>query len=154
MTRLGVFGGTFDPPHIAHLILAAEAHFQLGLDRLLWVLTPSPPHKSDRQITSVTDRLPMVQSAIDGNPDLTVIDVSPDYAKGHLPGAVNYYLGDGSLDAAIPNLDKNAMYLVYCHFESASRAGAQKLEDAGFQNVYRLDGDYSAWVAFGYPIEK
>ena len=90
---------------------------------------------------------------IDDNPDLIIIDVSPVYAAGHLPGAVNYYFGDGSLDAAIPMLDKNATYLVYCHAESASRLGAQKLVDAGFVNVYRLEGDYQAWVEAGYPIE-
>jgi rhodanese-related sulfurtransferase len=90
---------------------------------------------------------------IDENPDLVIIDVSPIYAAGHLPGAVNYYLGDGSLDAALPMLDKDAMYLVYCHTESVSREGAQKLVDAGFTNVYRLEGEYDAWVDAGYPIE-
>ena len=45
MQTIGIFGGTFDPPHMGHLILAAEACAQLGLDRLLWVLTPDPPHK-------------------------------------------------------------------------------------------------------------
>jgi rhodanese-related sulfurtransferase len=90
---------------------------------------------------------------IDENPGVIVIDVSPHYAAGHLPGAVSYYLGDGSLDAAIPMLDENATYLVYCHVESVSRQGAQKLVDAGFTNVYRLDGDYQAWVDAGYPIE-
>ncbi|PLX27692.1 hypothetical protein C0583_00430 [Candidatus Parcubacteria bacterium] len=91
---------------------------------------------------------------IDSNSDLIIIDVSPSYGNGHLPGAVNYYLGDGSLDEAIPNLDKNKTYLVYCHVESVSRAGAQKLIDAGFEKVYRLDGDYPAWEAAGYEIEK
>ena len=90
---------------------------------------------------------------IDGDPDVIIIDVSPAYAAGHLPGAVNYYLGDGSLDAAIPMLDKDATYLVYCHVESVSRQGAQKLVDAGFTNVYRLEGDYAAWVDAGYPTE-
>lgn len=65
--RLGIFGGTFDPPHIAHLILAAEAHFQLGLERILWVLTPDPPHK-DRPITPVADRLLMLDAAIADDP--------------------------------------------------------------------------------------
>jgi adenylyltransferase/sulfurtransferase len=91
---------------------------------------------------------------IDNNPDLIVIDVSPAYAQGHLPRAVNYYLGDGSLDEAIPSLDKNGKYLVYCHVDSVAIAGAQKLVDAGFKNVYRLEGNYAAWVAAGYEIEK
>ncbi len=90
---------------------------------------------------------------IDYIPELIVIDVSPKYAEGHLPRAVNYYVGDGSLDAAIPNLDPNAEYLVYCHVDSASILGAQKLVDAGFTNVYRLEGNYAAWVEAGYPVE-
>ena len=90
---------------------------------------------------------------IDSNPDLIVIDVSPRYGEGHLPGAVNYYVGDGSLDEAIPQLEKSADYLVYCHVDSAAIAGAQKLVDAGFKNVYLLEGNYAAWVDAGYPIE-
>lgn len=91
---------------------------------------------------------------MDSNSDLVVIDVSPHYDEGHLPGAVSYYLGDGSLDAAIPNLDKDDTYLVYCHVDSVSIAGAQKLIDAGFEKVYRLEGNYSAWVKAGFEIEK
>jgi rhodanese-related sulfurtransferase len=91
---------------------------------------------------------------IDTKPELIVIDVSPNYDNGHLPGAVNYYVGDGSLDEAIPSLDKDKEYLVYCHIDSAAISGAQKLIDAGFTKVYRLEGNYSAWVDAGYPIEK
>ena len=91
---------------------------------------------------------------IDENPDLIIIDVSPKYDDGHLPGAINYYIGDGSLDDAIPTLDPEAKYLVYCHVDSASIPGAQKLVDAGFKNVYRLEGNYAAWVDAGYEVEK
>ena len=90
---------------------------------------------------------------IDNTPDLIIIDVSPHYDQGHLPGAVNYYLGDGSLDEAIPTLDTTKPYLVYCHVDSVSISGAQKLVDAGISTVYRLEGNYQAWVAAGYPIE-
>jgi rhodanese-related sulfurtransferase len=105
--------------------------------------------------TGYVDVTPQEAKAlIDNNPDLVIIDVSPDYANGHLPDAINYYVGDGSLENAIPMLDKDATYLVYCHVESASRAGAQALVDAGFKNVYRLAGEYGAWVDAGYPVEK
>jgi len=108
----------------------------------------------EEQAGSYTDiSAPEAKQLIDDNPEVIIIDVSPIYAAGHLPGAVNYYVGDGSLDAAIPMLDENATYLVYCHAESASRQGAQKLVDAGFTNVYRLEGEYDAWVDAGYPIE-
>ena len=90
---------------------------------------------------------------IDTKQDLIIIDVSPNYDNGHIPGAVNYYVGDGSLDNAIPNLDKDKEYLVYCHVDSASISGAQKLIDAGFKTVYRLEGNYQAWIDAGYPTE-
>ncbi len=101
-----------------------------------------------------TDLTPLeAKDMIDTNVDLIVVDVSPAYDDGHLPGAVSFPLGDGSLDDAIPSWDTAGEYLIYCHSESASREGAQKLVDAGFTNVYRLDGDYGAWVDAGYPVE-
>jgi len=66
--RLGIFGGTFDPPHLGHLILACEARAQLGLTRLLWVLTPSPPHKPNQPISALADRLAMLRLALQDEP--------------------------------------------------------------------------------------
>src|SRR6478672_7477832 len=65
--RLGVFGGTFDPIHIAHLAVAEEAAETLGLERVLFVPAGIPPHKPDRTITAGEDRLAMVELAIAGN---------------------------------------------------------------------------------------
>jgi rhodanese-related sulfurtransferase len=103
---------------------------------------------------SFTDLSPAEAKELIETTDVIVIDVSPHYSNGHLPGAVHYYLGDGSLDEAIPSLDPNATYLVYCHIDSVAITGAQKLVDAGFANVYRLEGNYSAWVAAGYEVEQ
>jgi nicotinate-nucleotide adenylyltransferase len=66
--RIGIFGGTFDPPHLGHLILASEAHAQLRLNRLFWVLTPIPPHKLNRPISSLGDRQAMVKLALKDEP--------------------------------------------------------------------------------------
>ena len=66
--RVGLFGGTFDPPHVGHLILAAEAKSQLELTRLLWTVTPDPPHKQDQTITALEHRLAMVRLAIHADP--------------------------------------------------------------------------------------
>lgn len=65
--RLGIFGGTFDPPHVGHLILAMEAYDQLKLDSVLWVLAPNPPHKLGKKISPLEIRIEMVQAAIDGD---------------------------------------------------------------------------------------
>ena len=67
-TKIGFFGGTFDPPHIGHLILASEAAHQFGLSRLLWVLNPDPPHKQEQAITPLLHRLEMLEHMISDNP--------------------------------------------------------------------------------------
>lgn len=81
--QIGLFGGTFDPPHLGHLILAAEAFSQLDLDRLLWILTPDPPHKQDQVITPVEHRLAMVQLAIADNPSFELSRVELDRPGPH-----------------------------------------------------------------------
>ena len=81
--RIGIFGGTFDPPHIGHLILAAEAQSQLCLDRILWVLTPYPPHKQGHDITSIQHRIDMVQLAIAGNTSFMLSRVDIDRNPPH-----------------------------------------------------------------------
>jgi nicotinate-nucleotide adenylyltransferase len=85
MDRLGVFGGTFDPPHCGHLTLANEAARQLKLNLVLWVLTPDPPHKRGRKITPWQIRLEMVEAAVASMPQfkISLVDVDrppPQYA--------------------------------------------------------------------------
>jgi nicotinate-nucleotide adenylyltransferase len=94
--RIGLFGGTFDPPHIGHLILAAEAQSQMGLDRLFWILTPNPPHKKDQPITPLKDRLAMVRLALADSPafELSTIDIDrpdPQYALDTVKIVANQY---------------------------------------------------------------
>jgi nicotinate-nucleotide adenylyltransferase len=64
---VGVFGGTFDPIHYAHLAVAEEAAEALGLERVLFVPAGRPPHKPDQVITPAAHRLAMVELAIAGN---------------------------------------------------------------------------------------
>ena len=66
--RLGILGGTFDPIHIGHLILAEETRLKLQLDQVIFMPAAQPWRKSDRQVTPAADRLAMVLAAIDGNP--------------------------------------------------------------------------------------
>jgi nicotinate-nucleotide adenylyltransferase len=80
---IGVFGGTFDPPHLGHLILAEAALEELGLEAVLWVLTPRSPLKPEGSPAPVGVRLRLVGSAIESNPHfrLSTVDVdrSPPY---------------------------------------------------------------------------
>ncbi len=80
---IGVLGGTFDPPHLGHLILAEFGREALALDEVLWVLTPVSPFKLDRQITPLEHRLAMVETVVADHTSFSLsradIDRSPPY---------------------------------------------------------------------------
>jgi len=62
-TRIGLLGGTFDPPHVGHVIVAADVADALDLDRVLWIPAAVPPHKQDQSVTGGAVRLEMVEAA-------------------------------------------------------------------------------------------
>ncbi len=82
--------------------------------------------------------------------DLKIIDISGTYDMGHIPGAKNYFIGDGTLKDALQELDKDQRYLIYYHTNTASIKAAEMFNSAGFKKVYRLDGNFSSWVQEGY----
>jgi nicotinate-nucleotide adenylyltransferase len=73
--RIAVFGGTFDPPHLGHLVLAADVHLRLGVDRVVFVPSADPPHKQGRAVTSAELRLEMVRAAVQGDDRFEVDDL-------------------------------------------------------------------------------
>ena len=68
MSKIGIMGGTFNPIHMAHLILAESAYEQLQLDKILIMPSKKPPHKLHDPIASDHHRIEMVKLAIKGNP--------------------------------------------------------------------------------------
>jgi nicotinate-nucleotide adenylyltransferase len=66
--RIGVFGGTFDPVHLGHLILAEQCREQGRLDQVWFIPAARPPHKSDHAVTPFRHRVEMIQLATAGNP--------------------------------------------------------------------------------------
>ena len=179
MGRLGVFGGTFDPPHIAHLALAAEALRQLGLERVLWVLTPVPPHKPGHAITPVETRLELVRAAIRGEPrfELSRVDIDrppPHYAldtvrrlRETYPGAELVYLMGGDSLRDLPNWHQPQEFVAACHAlgvmrRPRTRLDLERLADSlpglldkvRFYNAPRLDisaSDIRRRVHLGHP---
>ncbi len=105
--RIGVFGGTFNPPHIGHLILASDARDQFKLETIFWVVTPNPPHKTNQVIINAKFRSDMVQATIKDYPEFIYSDVefrrpgphfSLDTVKvfhREFPGSEIYYLLGG-----------------------------------------------------------
>jgi len=75
--RIGILGGTFDPPHVGHLWLAALAAESMELERVLFMPAAQPPHKPPRGVTAAADRLLMTRMAIEGDPafELTAIEM-------------------------------------------------------------------------------
>ncbi len=70
--RLGIFGGSFDPVHYGHLLLAECCREQCGLDAVWFLPAAVPPHKQDRELTPAAQRVEMLELAIAGNPAFSV----------------------------------------------------------------------------------
>jgi nicotinate-nucleotide adenylyltransferase len=81
--RIGILGGTFDPPHIGHLILAEYTAESLGLDKVLFVPVGEQPFKPTTR-NAITHRLTMLQLAIQDNPQFAVSRVDVDRQGPHL----------------------------------------------------------------------
>jgi nicotinate-nucleotide adenylyltransferase len=116
--RIGIFGGTFDPPHIGHFILTAEAMDQLRLERLLWVLTPEPPHKEIRSISPLDGREELLRAALSRDPSFEFSSVDLDRPGPHFaldtvriirdmhPGDEIFYLIGGDSLTDLPGWHK------------------------------------------------
>lgn len=72
---IGLFGGSFDPPHLGHLLIAETMREQFELTQVWWIPAARPPHKTDRTLVPGAHRLAMVQKAIADNPAFVVKDV-------------------------------------------------------------------------------
>ena len=81
--RIGLLGGTFDPPHLGHLWVAETAREQLHLDQILFLPVGEPPHKQDQSVTAVAHRLAMTQLAIASNPDFVLDSSDMDRPQPH-----------------------------------------------------------------------
>jgi len=82
MKRLGIFGGTFDPIHIGHLIKAQAVKESLNLDKIIFVPNGNPPHKNNTKATQF-HRLDMLKLAIDDNKDFELFDIEINKTKNY-----------------------------------------------------------------------
>ena len=96
--RIGILGGTFDPPHVGHLWLATLAADELHLDRVLFMPAAQPPHKRRAGMSSITERLLMTRMAISGNEafELSTVEVGragPSYTIDSVQELLRTYAG-------------------------------------------------------------
>jgi nicotinate-nucleotide adenylyltransferase len=76
--RIGVFGGTFDPVHLAHLVVAEQCREQARLDRVLFIPAARPPHKPERVLTPFERRVEMLALALAGQPAFQIAELEKD----------------------------------------------------------------------------
>jgi nicotinate-nucleotide adenylyltransferase len=100
--RIGVLGGTFDPPHVGHLWLATLAADAVGLDRVLFMPAAQPPHKGGQLVSRATDRLLMTRLAIAGDPGFELCPIEmerpgPSYTIDSIDELERVYAGQAQL---------------------------------------------------------
>lgn len=76
--KIGIFGGSFNPPHIAHLIIAETIRDQFSLDEIIWIPNYIPPHKSTAGTQDALHRLQMVQKTISGHEHFSLSTIEVD----------------------------------------------------------------------------
>jgi len=141
VAALGILGGTFNPPHLAHLLCASEARWQLGLDRVLLVPAGVPPHKPMADEPGIEHRLMMCARAVQGQEDwLAVSDIEarregPSYTVDTLeeinasrPGDKLTFIVGGDMAWSLPTWRDPEAILGLARLAVAERAGARREE--------------------------
>lgn len=135
--RIGLLGGTFDPPHVGHMWLGETAHDQLDLDYIWYLPVGAPPHKAEREITAVSHRLAMLQHAIGDVPyfrlDRTDADRSPPHTTVSLlhllreeyPDAKFWLLIGGDSLRDFPTWVQPQTIITQCRLAVLARPGAE-----------------------------
>lgn len=132
--RVGVLGGTFDPIHIGHLILAEEARDQLDLSIVYFVPAGDPPHKRERRLAPVAERLRMIELATADNPIFQPSRVDADRPGPHYtldmvhvfrdqlpPGGELYFLMGFDSLTELPRWHRPAELLAACRLVALTR---------------------------------
>ena len=85
---------------------------------------------------------------------VVILDVRTpgEFMTGHIQGAQNIDFESGSFESQIESLDKNGTYAVYCRSGNRSGQAVKVMQDAGFKNIYNLDGGVIDWANSGLPL--
>ncbi|GAB4426483.1 MAG: nicotinate-nucleotide adenylyltransferase [Anaerolineae bacterium] len=135
--KLGILGGTFDPPHLGHLLLAEAVAEALSLARVLFTPAADPPHKQEVTKTPARHRRRMVELAIAGNPvfELCTLDLErpgPHFSvetvslirqQHHLPADDCFFIIGGDSLADLPTWHQPAQLINLCRLAVVHRPG-------------------------------
>ena len=143
--RIGIFGGTFDPPHVGHLVAAIDARQALDLDVVLLVVANAPWQKvGSRQVSPASDRFAMVEAAVADAPGLEVSDI--EMARGGLsytadtlkamaqrhPGAELFLVLGNDAAAGFATWERHEEVAERAHLVVVDRPGTPTPIDDGF----------------------
>ena len=155
MAAIGILGGTFNPPHVAHLLCASEARWQLGLDQVLLLPAGVPPHKPMAEDPGIEHRLAMCHLAVRGHEEwLAVSELEaqcsgPSYTVDTLreihatfPGDELTLIVGGDMAWSLPSWREPEAILELATVAVAERAGARREEVrarlAGMAGAHRI----------------
>jgi nicotinate-nucleotide adenylyltransferase len=142
VARIGILGGSFNPPHIAHLVCASEAAAQLELDRVLLTPVAAPPHKDAERDPGPEQRLELCRLAIDGDERLGVCDLEvrrggPSYTVDTLrelhartPEDDLTFIVGGDIALGLPGWHEPEAVLGLARLAVAERSGAGRRDVA------------------------
>jgi len=176
--RVGLLGGTFNPPHVGHLVCASQALAQLGLDRIFFVPVHEPPHKGIEVDPGVAHRVELCRLAVEGDDrlDVSLVDADapgPSYTVDTLrrlhersPGEQLTFIVGGDMALSLPTWREPEAILELADVAVAEREGIRRIDIidrlAGlptdrvrFFDMPRLDVSSSLvrrYVAMGRPI--
>ncbi len=155
--RIGIFGGTFDPPHLGHLELATMAQKQLGLLKVIWVLTGRSPFKINHHLTDEKLRLEMLQSLLSKslNHEISFVELNrpaPHYTSETLqilhqqfPNKQLYFIMGSDSLRALSRWNQPQKIVDLCEFAVWKRPGFEMEVDFKSKNTF-LDFSKLHWL--------
>jgi nicotinate-nucleotide adenylyltransferase len=133
--RIGMLGGTFNPVHLGHLLVAQDAYEELELDRVLFIPAATPPHKTVHEIAEPRHRLAMLEAAVEGDPRFAVsplelerpgVSYSIDTVQAireRNPGAHLFFLIGADTLFELHTWKRIEELLTLCEFATVTRPG-------------------------------
>jgi nicotinate-nucleotide adenylyltransferase len=146
MMKIGILGGTFDPPHYGHLLMANEVRFKLNLDEVWFMPNHQPPHKIKLSQTTNDDRYQMLQRAIEDHPPFRIETIEfsrsgPSYTidtikilKGQYPDVQFYFIIGADMIEYLPKWHQIHELVQLIQFVGVKRPGFK--EGSNFPILY------------------